>query len=503
VLAAFAIGGVLANPAPQDAAAQAAGPIGDILDDISSALLPKYAHLIKEKNLMKTLKDLETIAFANGGNRAFGLPGYKASVDYILKRVAKIPGLTARTQEFSELFAQTTSIKLNVVGEDELYVYGLTYSPSTSAEGIERDVILGPQGLAGCDASGYPDGIAQGKIVLVQRFRCPDQTTLAGLVRAATAAGADAVIIYSDGPTKPTAGTLSAPDPVGYRPAGFIYRDDGLRLAERIAAGENIRMHFQQTQVIEHRPTWNVIAETKWGSDKDVLVMGAHLDSVQAGPGINDDGSGTALILELASSLKLIPTPLKLRFTWWGAEENGLLGSKFYVKDLVEKGELDNVRAYLNFDMVSKGYFGVFDGDGSSHGLAGPPGSGKIEELFHDAMEKLEVPVTPAVFTGGSDYASFMERGVPVGGLHTGTGFEQDPCYHQECDTYSNPNSTVLTVNAKAAASVLAELAFKGKRLIPERNATSTGSLRMRSDGSIEWGLEEGARHTHGCTLEV
>jgi len=99
--------------------------------------------------------------------------------------------------------------------------------------------------------------------------------------------------------------------------------------------------------------------------------------------------------------------------------------------------------------MVSKGYFGVFDGDGSSFNLSGAPGSAAIEKLFVEHFTKNSVNVTAARFTGGSDYQSFMNIGKPVGGLHTGTGVDQDPCYHQACDTYDNPNPTTLTINAK------------------------------------------------------
>jgi Zn-dependent M28 family amino/carboxypeptidase len=95
--------------------------------------------------------------------------------------------------------------------------------------------------------------------------------------------------------------------------------------------------------------------------------------------------------------------------------------------------------------------FGVFDGDGSTHNLTGPPGSAAIEKLFVEHFKKNGVNVTAARFTGGSDYQSFMNIGKPVGGLHTGTGVEQDPCYHQACDTIDNPNPTTLTINAKVS----------------------------------------------------
>lgn len=175
--------------------------------------------------------------------------------------------------------------------------------------------------------------------------------------------------------------------------------------------------------------------------------------------------------------------------------------------------EADNLLLYLNFDMVSRGYFGVFDGDGSTHGLAGAPGSDVIEKLFVDHLTSKGVNVTAAVFTGGSDYASFMSTlNKPVGGLHTGTGVAQDPCYHQACDTYNNSNPTTLTINAKAAAHVLATLATEGHELIPKDNGTSTGNstaaLRPRNIGAMSeddmfsWTTVEGERHL-ACGGEV
>lgn len=157
---------------------------------------------------------------------------------------------------------------------------------------------------------------------------------------------------------------------------------------------------------------------------------------------------------------------------------------------------------------VSRGYYGVLDGDGSTHGLAGPAGSGAIEQLLTEYLAKHEkLLVTPAVFTGGSDYASFMARGIPAGGLHTGTGAEQDPCYHQACDGFENANATVLTRNAKAAAFAMAKLAMAGDRILPRQNTTAiaagaSGGMRIASGvrgERIAWGVEDGARHLGGC----
>jgi Zn-dependent M28 family amino/carboxypeptidase len=154
---------------------------------------------------------------------------------------------------------------------------------------------------------------------------------------------------------------------------------------------------------------------------------------------------------------------------------------------------------------VSRGYFGVFDGDGSTFNLTGAPGSAAIEKLFVEHFTKNGVNVTAARFTGGSDYQSFMNIGKPVGGLHTGTGVEQDPCYHQACDTIDNPNPTTLTINAKAAAHVLSVLATRGQDFIPPSpvNASMISS-RGLTGMEVQWTVPElGERHTGTCGHEV
>jgi hypothetical protein len=151
-----------------------AGPITDIIDTLlGRSLKPDaLAKEIDSKGLMANLAELQKIATANGGNRAFGLPGYRASADFILNEVKKYKKtIDVREQEFLALFSKTEEIALNEVGQDPLYVFGLTYSPSTSEEGITAPLVLGPAGAAGCDVSGYDGKDVVGKIVLVQRFR--------------------------------------------------------------------------------------------------------------------------------------------------------------------------------------------------------------------------------------------------------------------------------------------------------------------------------------------
>lgn len=220
-------------------------------------------------------------------------------------------------------------------------------------------------------------------------------------------------------------------------------------------------------------------------------------------------------MIELFEALQKYKFKNKIRIAWWGAEENGLVGSKFYVSKMTTK-EIDNLLTYLNFDMISRGYLGVFDGDGSNTTTKGPPGSEVIEKLFVDHFVKEGLRVTPATFTGGSDYAPFMDiLKKPVGGLHTGTGINEDDCYHQACDTYSNANSTLLTINAKAAAHVLATLAQDGKKMLRniktdtpatvalrdviERRDPHTGNV-MRDAPFYPWPEMDGVKHSAGCS---
>lgn len=458
---------------------------------------------------MKNLEVLDEIATANGGNRAFGLPGYEASVDYVLSKLADFKSYDSWTQDFPALYNDVESITFRV-DDTEYYVFGPTYSPSTSEEGITAPLVLAPSGEAACTVAGYEGLDVTDKMVLVQRGTCPDGSTLAGRIRAAVSAGASSVILYNNVPTLVTGGTLSAPDPVGYRPSGFINQDDGEALAARLEDGEEIEAYLQHTQTIETRITQNVFAESKEGDEEHVIMLGAHLDSVKAGAGINDDGSGSTLLLEIFGGLQKLGFRNKIRLAWWGAEENGLVGSRYYTSQINNTAEADNLLLYLNFDMVSRGYYGVFDGDGSTHGLAGAPGSDVIEKLFVDHLTSKGINVTAAVFTGGSDYASFMSTlNKPVGGLHTGTGVAQDPCYHQACDTYNNSNPTTLTINAKAAAHVLATLATDGQDLIPKNGSNATAALRPRAVGAISeldlfpWTEVVGERHLGSCGHDV
>ncbi|MFI1225360.1 MULTISPECIES: M28 family metallopeptidase [unclassified Streptomyces] len=205
---------------------------------------------------------------------------------------------------------------------------------------------------------------------------------------------------------------------------------------------------------------YNLIADWPGGDPNQVLMAGAHLDSVSSGAGINDNGSGSAAVLETA--LAVAGTQYQpdkhLRFAWWGAEELGLVGSKHYVNNL-PSAERSKLSGYLNFDMIGSpnaGYF-VYDDDPV------------IEKTFKDYFAGLSIPTEiETEGDGRSDHAPFKNVGVPVGGLFTGAGYTKsaaqaqkwggtagqafDRCYHSSCDNTSNINDTALDRNSDAAA---------------------------------------------------
>ena len=159
-----------------------------------------------------------------------------------------------------------------------------------------------------------------------------------------------------------------------------------------------------------------MIAETEGGDPNSVVVVGAHLDSVGTGPGINDNGSGSAGILEIAEQLRETKLRNKLRFIWFGAEESGLIGSSEYVASLPPE-EQAKISGMLNFDMIGSPNFVrfVYDGD-LTLGDPGPlalapsarPGSAIIEDVFLDYFAARGLATAPTAFDGRSDYGPFI-----------------------------------------------------------------------------------------------
>jgi Zn-dependent M28 family amino/carboxypeptidase len=318
---------------------------------------------------------------------------------------------------------------------------------------------------SGCSAADFA-GFPAGSIALIQRGTCPFRTKADN----AQAAGAVGVVIFNEGNVDPEDdrlgpidGTLDPPqDEIPVIGTSFAVGEELYNLVQQEPQG-SVTVHLNVDAGVVTKPATNVIADTKTGRADRTVVVGAHLDSVAEGPGINDNGSGTATILEVAlqmSKLGIQPRN-KVRFAFWGAEESGLIGSEHYVSTL-SKSELNDIAVNLNFDMVGSPNYGrfVYDGDGSDTPDAGPTGSGVVEDVFNDYFASQRLAVRPTAFDGRSDYGPFIDAGIPAGGLFTGAediksaeeaklfggtaGEAFDPCYHAACDDITNLNKTAL-----------------------------------------------------------
>jgi len=264
---------------------------------------------------------------------------------------------------------------------------------------------------------------------------------------------------------------------------------DGQALAQ---PGASARVRVDAPQQVTQ---YNVIAESRDGDPNNVVMAGAHLDSVLRGPGINDNGSGSAAILETAIQMAKVKPRNKLRFAWWGAEESGLVGSTAYVAGLSAE-EIARIALYLNFDMVGSPnhVFFIYDGDDSDLVGAGPgpAGSADIEKVFEGFFKARGVPFKGTDFSGRSDYGPFIANGIPAGGLFTGAegiktadeaatwggtaGQQYDPCYHLSCDTYANNNDRALDVNSDAVAYAILQFAMNTEVINGQRGK---GNFKM------------------------
>jgi len=439
---------------------------------------------------------LQRIANNNGGTRASGTPGYAASAAYV-KNTLQAAGYRVREQQFTfPFFRELAPATLAQVTPTPATYETATFSFSGSGEVTgtvvpTTDVLIPPPATpgstSGCEAADFPPAPAGPSIALIQRGTCTF------LIKAtnAVAAGYDAVIIFNEGQPGRDAlvtGDLGAVFDVPVVGLSFA---DGAALYAATQSGPVTARVTTTTVTDENAQTSNVIADSPGGDPDKVVVVGAHLDSVVEGPGINDNGSGTATILEIAEQLKAqkVKPRQKVRFAFWGAEEAGLLGSEHYVADLSD-AELGQIYANLNFDMLgSPNYVRfVYDGDGSDTALAGPPGSAEIEDIFTSYFAGRNLASEPTEFNGRSDYGPFIAVGIPAGGLFSGAegikteeqaqvyggtaGEPYDPCYHQACDTTTNLNTDALNELGDAATHAVYTLAVTRTGFFPD------GSLR-------------------------
>jgi Zn-dependent M28 family amino/carboxypeptidase len=278
------------------------------------------------KNLLRHLEHLQRASDRNGGTRASGLPGYDASVDYVVEKLTEV-GYTPVVQEFLFEYTEENSELERITPNPTTYINGVDFLLNQFDSGTSEGEATGSLFLAdlrldaptlppntstsGCEAADFT-GMAPGSVALVQRGTCGFNLKVLN----AQAAGASAVIVMNEGQPGRTGLLNMIGDATGLTiPAVFTTFDAGADLASTPGATVRVEVEF----TAEIRPSYNVFAETASGDDSNVVMAGAHLDSVQDGAGINDNGSGSAAVLEVALKLaeENVTTANTVRFAWW------------------------------------------------------------------------------------------------------------------------------------------------------------------------------------------
>jgi Zn-dependent M28 family amino/carboxypeptidase len=455
--------------------------VGFAFAPTASAVEPvDFADTVTVDGIMTHLEALQAIADANGGTRAIGTPGYELSGAYVEKVLADA-GYTTQRQDFTTatqtIDAFTLTTGTGAVGTP------MEFTPSTPEGGVTGELIA-PVDPLGCTTDAWTGLDATGKVALVSRGSCSflEKSVAAG------AAGAAAIIIYDNAPSDALNGTFGGQDEAAVPGVG-VTQAEGQALLASLPASVSVLIDQTTTEV----ETFNIVTETPGGDHDNVVMLGAHLDSVPAGPGINDNGSGSATLLETAVQLAAAgDTTNAVRFAWWGAEEVGLVGSYTYVDSLTEE-DASKIATYMNFDMVASPNYvvSVYDADQSTYEapVDVPAGSIATEKAFTDYFDSVDQPWIDTAFDGRSDYDGFISVGIPSSGVFTGAddvkteeevalfggtaGITHDPNYHSAADDIDNINQEALGITSKAIAFVTASFAADTSAIDAEKDPTT------------------------------
>jgi hypothetical protein len=423
------------------------------------------------------------------GTRAAGTDGYADSVDYVAGLLEDAGyEVTLDPVEITFNFPAVLRQLTPVAAEYETGVFTGSGSGLVQGQVIPVDInLVGDRAsTSGCEPADFAgsDWSGDNDIALIQRGTCFFGTK----AFYAEQAGAEAVIIFNQGNTPEREGLIvadatSVDEPIPGAPGPVTHGIPvvGASFADGVALSQPGSTAFIEVLPAETRTDYNVIAERPGENEDNVVMAGAHLDSVTEGPGIQDNGSGSAALLETALMMAEVDSRNTMRFAWWAAEEQGLVGSTDYVAGL-SQAERDRIALYMNYDMVgSPNYiFMVYDADESTfpapEGVPIPPGSEEIEDVYESYYTLVDEPYDDTEFNGRSDYQAFIEAGVPSGGLFTGAevikteeqeaiwggnaGDQFDPCYHLACDTFGNIDLHALEVNSDLIAFAMLTFAF-------------------------------------------
>jgi Zn-dependent M28 family amino/carboxypeptidase len=409
------------------------------------------------------LNKLSAIATGHKGSRAVGTPGYDASVDYVAG-VLRDKGFDVETPEFDKVIQTDAGDPTLTVSGRKFPVTQASLLVTTPAEGV-KGITLRPQKPAGCTTGDYGTVNVKGAIAIVDATGC----SVVEKHDAAVAGGAVGLLVVSDD-------AVPGLFPAGYyqglkSPVAVIGKDVDAQL-RRTTAPVQLSLDAKANAV----KVRNVVAQTKTGDVHNVVVAGAHLGSAEHSPGMNDDGSGVAAVLEAAAQLGGSPGVTNaVRFAFWGSDESGQEGPAKYVGGL-DREHVADIAVYLNFDMLASknaGYF-TYDGDQSGQASPGipvasvPPGSAGAERTLAGYLNLAGVRPADMPLTRASDYGAFLTAGIPIGGITTGAsqlksavqarlwggqaGVPFDPGYRTPRDGVDNVNLQTLAITGPAVA---------------------------------------------------
>ena len=242
----------------------------------------------------------------------------------------------------------------------------------------------------GCKESDFPESVA-GAIAFIKRGVCPFGTKSENAGRS----GALAAIVFNY-EKDAVQGTLGTPSPFHVATFG-LSGEEAAPILKKFKKKESVDGIAYIDAEVNQILTVNIIAQTTAGDPENCVMLGAHSDSVAEGPGINDDGSGTISLLEVATQLTKFNVNNCVRFAWWAGEEEGLLGSDYYVATLPEK-ENQKIRLFMDYDMMASPNF-AYQIYNATNAL-NPEGSEELRDLYINWYEEQGLNYTFIPFDG-------------------------------------------------------------------------------------------------------
>ncbi|KAI0160961.1 Zn-dependent exopeptidase [Hypoxylon sp. FL1284] len=438
---------------------------------------------IEIESLLDRAKDLYKIAQRSESEyghptRVIGSEGHAGTLEYIYSTLESLGDYyTLSEQPFPAVMGKVYESRLVIGHEVPESASAMSLTPPTShKEPVYGNLVLVSN--EGCDASDYPASVA-GSVALVLRGTC----SFGAKSEQAGKAGAVAAVVYNTDSGE-LSGTLGTPSPDHVATFGLSGKEAG-PIVKKLQAGDAVDAIAYIDAEVKQIQTTNIIAQTAGGDPDNCVMLGGHSDSVAEGPGINDDGSGSLTLLEVATRLTGFRVANCVRFAWWAGEEEGLLGSDYYVAALPEAENL-KIRLFMDYDMMGSPNFAYQVYNATDD--ANPAGSQQLRDLYREWYAAQGLNYTHIPFDGRSDYDAFIRNGIPGGGIATGAegvktdeeeamfggkaGQWYDFCYHQLCDDLGNVNTTAWLVNTKLVAHSVATYA-RSLDGFPERSKES------------------------------